>query len=86
LFHETATVQLPEAALPDAAADPLAAALSLAAAELGADVAAPPPLLVQAASARTLLSESATMRRFDMLTLLLWVAPSSTRRRARLLR
>jgi hypothetical protein len=68
LFHETATVQLPEAALPeaDAPADPLAAALSLAAVD-GADVAAPPPLLVQAASARTLLSESATMRRFDML-------------------
>jgi hypothetical protein len=59
-------VQLPEAALPDAAADPLAAALSLAAAD-GDDVAAPPPLLVQAASARTLLSESATKCRFDML-------------------
>jgi hypothetical protein len=50
----------------DADADPLAAALWLAAAD-GADVAAPPPLLVHAASARTLLIESATIRRFDIL-------------------
>jgi hypothetical protein len=54
----------------DAEADPLAAALSLGAAELGADVAAPPPL-EHAASARTPLNESASIRRFDMRCLLL---------------
>ena len=65
MSHETATV--PWVAPADAEADPLAAALSLGAAELGADVAAPPPLLVHAARARTLLSESATIRRFEII-------------------
>jgi hypothetical protein len=67
LFHDTATVQ---SVAPPAEADSLAAALSLGAAELGADVAAPPPL-EHAARARTPLNESASIRRLDMRCLLL---------------